>query len=528
MRGSQIAVNVLESLGITKVFGLIGAGNIDLLDALSYSGIGYISTRHEQVAVTMAEGYAYVTDSVGLATVTNGPGIVSCTLGLSLAMSNSVPLLLISGQIPEKDLRKGYGQELNAMEFLKEVTKARFKVSRASEIPEVLVAAYREAINPIPGPVYVEIPNDVQAEEVEISEEILAGVHPPTIIPVAAERRLIEKAATWIREAETPIMWVGYGVGMSGAAPAVVKLAETLECPVVTPYGAKGAFPEDHRLSAGLIGFYIDEDRSRLLKESDLIITLGSSLNPFSSELGVPPDYERQRVIRVDVDPRHLTFHHRNHLPILGDARLFCEAMLNTGEIFTSKHGQGRMTPGDTPILDIEDSKVAVMFKTLCDTLPRETIYVIDSGKQARSIARHLKIKGPRKFLTTGKLGSIAYGLSAALGAKVGCPDLAVVCLSGDGGLMHIIQEIETGVREDIPVVLVVLNDNAYGVIKWQQEQRFNGRYIGTDIAKNDYVMVAKGFGAEGYRTEDPEEVISLVRSAIKENKFTLIDFAIS
>lgn len=516
MTGAQALVHSLVSEGVDTVFALPGYQLMPAFDAFyeEQGQIEIVHTRHEQATTFMADGYAKATGRIGVAMTVPGPGMLFAAAGLGTAFSSSSPVFLISGQVPSAVLGKrlGHLHEIDEqMDVIRPITKWANRVKAVDEIPFRVHEAVHHLTTGRPRPVELEVPTDILLEKDKV--EIMGPELYPTEVP---DSRKIEEAAKVLANADRISIIAGGGVLISGASAELTKTAHFLQAPVITTENAKGVIPENHELSAGVhysgVGYAYE-----LLPESDAVLIVGTRMlldeyEPFSFS-------GHQKLIQIDVDSTELGKNYDVEVEIHGDAK---QSLLKLLDAL-----QSQIEPRESRGGDIISNYRAFnqklrsgaeiqsgMVDAIRTALPDDSIVV--SGMTNIGYWSHLlyEVRRPRSYLTPGYFGTLGFAFPTALGAKIGRPEVPVVALCGDGGFMYGATELSTAVRYGINVVAVVFNNGAYGASRWDQQTRFRGRYLGTDLHNPDFVKLAESFGAVGLKT-NPDGLANSILEAV-------------
>jgi acetolactate synthase-1/2/3 large subunit len=476
--------------------------------------LSLITTRHEQTTTFMADGYARISGKVPAALVVPGPGVLNAGAGLATAYANSSPMLLVAGQVPSTDIGRDVGalhDIHDQLDIVRTMTKWSGRVVRVEEIPEAVHEAVRHIKTGRPRPVEVEIPPDVLANTADVT--LAEAEEYPR---AGASQTDVARAADLLAAAARPLILAGGGILRSGATQEVTALAEALNAVVITTAGGKGAIDERHPLSAGVSSFGWGTGRD-LLPRADVVLAVGTRLAP--PQQVVPG----QVVINVNADPGEIGKTRPVDLGIEADAQQALEQMAMA---LRGKETKGEWGPADAGgareaserrMRTAAGTQLAFM-QGLRAAVPEETIIVSGVTTMAQWTGPAFPIPGPGRYVTHGYMGSLGYGFPTSLGAKVGAPDRPVVALSGDGGFLFGATELATAVQFGINTVTVVFRDNAFGSSKFDQQDRFGGRIVGTELRNPDFVALAEAFGARGVRVGGLDDAPAAVASAISAN----------
>jgi acetolactate synthase-1/2/3 large subunit len=503
LNGSQIAVRLLERQGIRWIPGIPGGSILPFYDALSQSkSIRHVLARHEQGAGFMAQGAARATGETAACVATSGPGATNLLTAIADARLDSIPLVAITGQVAASMIGTDAFQEVDTYGLSVPITKHNFLVGSAGELLDVIPQAFRLAASGRPGPVLVDIPKDVQNERIEVDEWPEPGRRDP--VP-AADAGAIGVAAALIGAARRPILYLGGGVIHSNGAALAVELAEKAGLPTVMTLMALGAMPADHPLSLGMLGMHAARATNLALEECDLLVAVGVRFDDRAT--GKASAFcPEAKIIHVDIDDSELDKIKTAHVTIRGDAREVLERLLPEIEpdargdwlsrIGELKAGFPLRMPGS------DDPRTPYgLIRTVAGCLTDEAIVATDVGQHQMWVAQTYPLRRPRQWLSSGGLGTMGFGLPAAIGAALARPERTVVCFSGDGSLLMNIQELATAAEENVNLKLVLMNNASLGLVAQQQTLFYGGRVFASRFAREpDFLAIAKGFG---WRTLD-------------------------
>jgi len=518
MTGGQAFARQLAREGVQHVFGLPGDQIMHALDGLyDEPGIQFITTRHEQGTTFMADGYARAGGRPGVAFVVPGVGVYNAGAGLATAWAASSPVLLVAGQIN----RHGIGASLgllhdvhDQLEIVRPVTAWQQRALTADAIPAAVHGAFERLRSGRRRPVEIEMPPEAFSEAGEVQL-----LDPAPDVRESADPEAIADAAALLVAAERPLIWAGGGVVLGDASAELTAVAEFLQAAVVTTRQGKGGLDDRNPLSVGSV--WGNKRIQPVVDEADVILAVGTH---FLSS-GASKD---QVVVHVDVDPEQIGRHFPNAMPVVGDAAPTLAALLVELES-RSDPRPSRASETSAMRASVEAQLRAVgpqaeMVETLRSAVPDDGILVPCTTSIGYMCHMHYRTYAPRTYLSTSYMGTLGFAFPAALGAKVACPDRAVVCATGDGGFLFAATELATAVQYGINVVTVVYNDNAYGNSNRDQRERFHGREIGTVLHNPDFAKFAESFGADGVTLKDSSEVGPAVRDAIENDAPTVIE----
>ncbi|CAI8266083.1 MAG: Acetolactate synthase isozyme 3 large subunit [Chloroflexota bacterium] len=520
LSGGEVIVQSLIREGVEVIFGLPGVQMYGLVSALrEHPEIKMIVPRHEQATTYMADGYARASGKVGVATVVPGPGLYNAAAGMSTAYSTSSPILMIAGQIPRATIGMDLGglHEVNEqLDIVRPVTKYNKRVLRPNEIPGAIGEAFDAMRNGHPRPTHIEMPPEtlVEKDEVEIGEGTPQ-------IRVPASDAAIAEAASLIVNAKTPVIYVGTGVIRSEAEAQFQEFTETTNIPVITSPSSKGVISDDHphSLGAGLRGSGQLKD---LMEAADVIIAVGTRFALRN------PSGQSAKLIHIDIDEEEIGKHHKNVLPVVGDAQATLVKLTSEIQRLGGTKNESP-APKVKEIRDILDSGSESLepqnsiLNSLRAGVPADGTMVFDMTQMGYYSKAFWKTYESRTYIDSGYSGNLGFAYATALGAKVAKPDSAVVAVCGDGGFMYNVQELSTAVKYGINVVAIVFNDGHYGNVRRDLEHDWSGDYE-TDFVNPDFVKMAESFGALGIKVDDPTKVGEAVKQAIEAERPAIID----
>lgn len=494
--GSDYLLSVLEAEGVTTLFGLVGEGNSHLVDRLHGADLDYHYARHEQVAVMMADGYARTTGRVGACTLTHGPGLTNGLTGLAAADRDNVPLVVVVGDSARASDETSL-QYLDHLGTADDVTVYGTRVETPATLPKRLRRSF-EMARSRSGPVVVEVPIDVQ-EAPATDAPYEPKRHETGRVRPDPER--VSAAADCLESADWPVILAGGGAAAAAAGGAIETLAERLGAPVATTFYARGILPESHPMATGIAGTFMTPASAELVPEADALLAVGAQLSGKTTRYG--DMFGDAAVVQIDLDEEAIGRHRDVDVGILGDARETVAALAETvtPDRSRAKAVRDRVAAADLPAdLPTETAPDRVDPRALTTAVsklsPADTVVTVDSGNNTGFPAVFHRADGDEQMLVNGNFGTMGYALPAALGAKVAAPDRPVVCYTGDGGLMQVIQDIETAVRYELGIVVVVYNDASYGIIRHRQNMEY-GRETGSNYRSLDLAATARGLGAE-------------------------------
>ena len=518
LNGAQIVVRLLERQGIRCVAGVPGGAILPFYDALSQSTqIDHILARHEQGGGFMAQGMARVSGQAAVCIATSGPGAANLLTAVADAKRDSIPMVAITGQVASSLIGTDAFQEVDTYGLSIPITKHNFLVGSARELLEVIPQAFRLAVSGRPGPVLVDIPKDVQLERIEID----AWPAPATGVPApAAERAPIAEAAAMINAAQRPVLYLGGGVIHSGASAQAVALAEKAHLPTVMTLMALGAMAVDHPLSLGMLGMHAARCTNMVLEECDLLIAVGARFDDRAT--GKVAEFCPQaKIIHIDIDHSELDKIKTAHIGIRGDVGEVFDALLPQVNAAAHAEWLGRVAelkanfPLQMPRLDDPRSPYGLI-RAVAEAVGDSAIVATDVGQHQMWVAQAYPLRRPRQWLTSGGLGTMGFGLPAAIGAALAEPERTVVCFSGDGSILMNIQEFATAAEENVNVKVVLMNNATLGLV-FQQQTLFYGERIFSSKFKGvpNFVKVAEGFGWQTCDLDQADDPGAALREAL-------------
>ena len=537
--GAQSLIKSLEAQGVEVIFGLPGGAILPVYDPIIDSTIRHILVRHEQGAGHMAEGYAQATGRPGVAMVTSGPGATNIVTPISNAYMDSIPLVVITGQVPTGAIGTDAFQECDITGITQGITKHNWLITDVEDIPTVIAEAFYVATTGRPGPVLVDFPKDIAQTEVEwveppsFDELDLPGYKPQ----LDGDAELVSAAADLMAAAERPLLYVGGGVLKARGAEALLALAESTGIPVVTTLMARGAFPDSHELCLGMPGMHGNYTAITAMQEADLLVSLGAR---FDDRVTGRLDAfaPKAKIVHVDIDPAELNKVRRADVGIVGDARRVTEALVtaSAGRSQVDRSAWRTQLAGwqaefpltYDPAEEGQALKPQAIIEALAANSPADTIVVAGVGQHQMWAAQHWTYDLPYPWLNSGGAGTMGFAVPGAIGAKVGEPGRTVWGIDGDGCFQMTAQELVTARVEGIPVKIAILNNSYLGMVRqWQEmfyEERYSEVYLTPDLP--NFVMLAESMGCVGIRVDRPEDVLPAIERANAINdRPVVIDF---
>ncbi len=544
--GAQALVDSLAKAGTEVLFGYPGGSVLDIFNCLPEAPFQFVLGRHEQGSVHMADGYARATGKPGVCLVTSGPGATNTITGLATANMDGIPLVCITGQVPLGQIGTDAFQEADMSGICRAVTKHSFLVQSADEIPEIVAEAFYIATHGKPGPVVIDVPKNVQQMKTvaEYPERVSLRAYHPECYATATQ---LTRLAKLINEAERPVIYAGGGVMAAGATKDIAKLARRAQIPVATTLMGLGAFPEQDPLALRLAGMHGTAAANYAINHCDLLIAFGAR---FSDRVtGKLAAYAKKaKIVHVDCDPASIGKNVHVHLGIVADVK----------DVLTTVASRVKPATHDAWLAQIEEWKKkrpmtyrqmhpnVIMPQSVVESIDRasngDAIIVTDVGQNQMWAAQYFRHSHARHFLSSGGMGTMGFGIPAAIGAAIGKPDHKVVAVCGDGGAQMTFEEVVVAVEHKLPVTFVVINNGCLGMVRQWQELFYGKRYSGSILTvkdrlanerleqdlKYDYlpdlVKLAEAHGAETYRVIDPAKLDAVMKKAVKSHRTTFVE----
>ncbi|ELY2768402.1 acetolactate synthase 2 catalytic subunit [Cronobacter malonaticus] len=510
MNGAQWVVHALRAQGVDTVFGYPGGAIMPVYDALYDGGVEHLLCRHEQGAAMAAIGYARATGKTGVCIATSGPGATNLITGLADALLDSVPVVAITGQVAAPLIGTDAFQEVDVLGLSLACTKHSFLVESLDELPEIMAQAFHLASSGRPGPVLIDIPKDIQLTSGEL-EPWLSSVEDTFVIPQAE----LEQARSLLSQAEKPMLYVGGGVGMAQAVPALREFMSQTQIPCAVTLKGLGAVEASYPWYVGMLGMHGTKAANLAVQECDLLIAVGArfddrvtgKLNTFAPHA---------KVIHMDIDPAELNKLRQAHVGLQGDLNALLPALQRPMAIdawrervaaLRSEHDWRYDHPG-------EGIFAPLLLKQLSERKPVNSVVTTDVGQHQMWAAQHMRFSRPENFITSSGLGTMGFGLPAAVGAQVARPDDTVICVTGDGSFMMNIQELGTVKRKQLPLKIVLLDNQRLGMVRQWQQLFFSERYSETNLSDNpDFLTLASAFGIAGQRITRKDQVAAALET---------------
>ncbi|MCQ2961050.1 MAG: acetolactate synthase large subunit [archaeon] len=533
MRGGDAIIKALMDKGVDTIFGYPGGTVIPFYDMLYDSDLRHILVRHEQCAAHAAEGYARASGKVGVCLATSGPGATNLVTGIANAYMDSSPIIAITGQVVSNLIGNDAFQEVDIMGITMPITKHSYQPKDANDIPSIINTSFEIASTGRNGPVLIDVPKEVQ--EQELDDYVLGTIPTPGYKPtIKGNSKQIAKAAQMLKSAERPFILAGGGTILAGAGEEVKKLAELVKAPVATTLMGKGIVDEKDDISIGMLGMHGKQVANQNVNKTDCLLAIGCRFSDRTT--GKLEEFlPEAKVIHIDIDPAEIGKNVAVDLPIVGDAKIVLNQLINELEgskidesawfksiVDFKKSTIPRVSYDDIPL------KPQQVIKEIAGAITEDTIVTTDVGLHQMWAAHFLDISKPRKFISSGGLGTMGFGFPAAIGAKVACPDDAVLAIVGDGGFLMVSQELATIKEHDIPVVIAMLNNRKLGMVYQWQNKMYNKRYSETDLGNTpDFVKLGESFGINAERVEEVDKTQEVLSKALKDNESMLIEITV-
>lgn len=535
--GAKALVEALKKLKIEVIFGIPGGAIMPVYDELRDSGIRHILARHEQHAAHMADGYARAIKRPGVCMATSGPGSTNLITGIANAYMDSSPVVAFTGQVTTSVMGRGAFQETDMIGLTTPITKWSYQVRSVGEIPSVVKTALQVSISGRPGPVVVDLPRDIQVGSGEVDFEknstLTKIVNPPPPNPLIV-KQIVEE----LLQSEKPIILAGGGVKWARAEKLLLQLAETLLIPIATTFMGKGVVPETHQLSLKCVGMHGNPVAHEALMNSDLILIIGTRLSDRTT-CKVDEFGQQAKIIHIDVDPAEIGKNKEAYIGLVASADQAIKAILEALPKVLEKEKKNKWVEkvdeirskwseviGDRGV--ISTSEIAILFKTLREVAPPNTIVTTEVGQNQMWSSLFWTILEPDTFISSGGLGTMGFGFPAAIGAKVARPECPVIDIAGDGSFLMNENNLAVVATENIPVIVVILDNRMLGMVAQWQRIFYNKRYMAVQFADTpDFVKLAEAYGVEGVRAESPEELRRAVSNAIRNNTPLVVDVPI-
>lgn len=542
MTGAKALVASLESEGVEVLFGIPGGVALPTFDALYDSKIKVVLMRHEQCAAHAADGYARATGRVGVCMATSGPGATNLVTGIANAYMDSIPIVAFTAQVGTNVIGTDFFQEADITGITIPITKHNYLVKDIRDLPRIIKEAFHIAATGRPGPVLIDVPVDVARAEIEYKYP--EGVNLPGYKPsYKGHVKQVKEAATAIIQATKPLIYAGGGIIRANASEELKELAELTNIPVTTTLMGKGVFPDTHQLSLGMPGMHGARYTNYTVSEADLLISVGVRFD--DRVTGKLSEFAKNaKIIHIDIDPAEISKNVYAHIPVVGDAKAVLSALIQAIKKLLETHqladkkawlDQINKWKEKYPLTYKQEADGPLRAAFVVDqinevTKNRKVIITTGVGQNQMWAAQFYKATRPRSFISSGGLGTMGFGMPAAIGAQVGVPDAVVIDIDGDGSLQMVLQDLATAVVEKLPINICILNNGYLGMVRQWQDLFYGKRYSSVDLTRYtpDFVKLAEAYGAVGMRATKPEEVRPALEKAIETPQLVVIDFVVS
>lgn len=529
MSGGQIVVEVLEKEHVEQAFCVPGESYLGVIDSIyEHEMIDLITTRHESSAAFMAEAYAKETGKVGVCMATRGPGATNLSIGLHTAMQDSTPVIALIGQVERPFLGKEAFQEIDLAAYFRHLCKATVEIDIVERIPELLHHAFYTAKSGRPGPVVVSLPHDMLEDGMDYKGSKGIAHHPPV-----AESSIVQQVVHEVKQAKQPLVLAGGGVIRSEAQAELQQFVEQLQLPVVSAFRRFNVLENDHSHYVGWLGFGASSSLVQAIQEADVVLVFGTRLSQVTSQDYSLLNEEQQTIIQVDIDADTIGKSFIVDTSVVSDITQFlqtansqliadeCNNKAERVNLLRQQYETHSTLPKFREEADVVE--LTSVMSDLIDLVPEHSVLTSDAGNFYGWLARYFRFTKERQYIgpTSGAMG---YGLPAAIGVKVGSPHKTVISLSGDGGFMMTIQELETAIREKIQLIAIVVNNNMYGTIRAHQEKQFPNRVQGTSLTNPNFVEVAKLFGCDGQVVKSNKDFRKAFEAALQSDLLYVIE----
>jgi len=536
MSGAKAFVEALKRESVDIMFGVTGGAVLPICDELWSADLKFVMARHEQGAAHMADGYARASGRVGACLATSGPGATNLVTGIATANIDSSPIAAFTGQVPLSMVGTDAFQEVDIIGITASATKYNIQVRRPREIPWAVKSAFHIAATGRQGAVLVDLPKDTQIdiEDMEFPDEVKFRGYDVNLEPNTRE---MDWASTLLARAQRPVIMAGGGVVSSNASQEVIKLADMLKAPVVTSLMGKGVVPSDHPLFAGLCGMHGTGEANLLVSDADVLLVVGARFSDRTTAR-LEDFSPGAKVVHIDIDKSEVDKNVETVTRVIGDARLALggiierlskmslDPRMNGDWLKKMEKFKEQYSPPDFP--SNPHLRAPAVMKALRNALPRDALVTTEVGQNQMWAALYFDAYAPRTFFSSGGLGTMGWGFPAAIGVKAARPDLPVVDIAGDGSFAMTENNLATCVEEDLPVIVVVLNNRMLGMVAQWQRLFYGRRYMAVELGKSpDFVKLAEAYGAVGVRPETIGEFEKAVETAIKDEVTTVIDVPI-
>ncbi|MBO5429283.1 MAG: biosynthetic-type acetolactate synthase large subunit [Peptococcaceae bacterium] len=526
LNGAQILIKALQEQGVDTIFGYPGGAVLEIYDALKESDIRHVLVRNEQGGAHAASGYARATGKVGVCLATSGPGATNLVTGIATAYMDSVPMVAFTGQVPRSMIGTDAFQEIDITGITSPITKHNYLVQNVEDLARIIAEAFYIARTGRPGPVLIDIPRDVSqalTEYVPVTEVDIRSYKPT----VSGHMGMIKRAVNVIKDSKKMVICVGGGVVAGNAAAEVMQLAQMKNATVVATMMGLSGYPAEEERFLGMLGTYGNEGANLAVQDCDCFLALGMRFD--DRVISVPGKFApNAEIIHVDVDPAEIGKNVDIDIPIVGDLKTVL------GELIQQLEKQTDLTVCEAlyPQIALPMSAglnvpwTMQLVESLVDK--KKTIVTTDVGQHQVWTANSYRFDTPRKFISSGGLGTMGYGIPAAVGAQIACPDNLVIAVTGDGSFQMCMHELGTILEQELPIKILVFNNTVLGMVRQLQYHYSGQRYSGVHFSKTvDFMALAKAYGAAGYQITSKEEAPEILKEAFSNGRFTIVEIAI-
>ena len=538
LTGAQILLTMLKLEGVDTIFGYPGGVVLDIYDELSRTDLRHILVRHEQGAVHAADGYARATGKVGVCLVTSGPGATNTVTGIATAYMDSIPIVVITGQVPTRLIGNDAFQEVDIVGITRPCTKHNYLVKDVKDLAKTIKEAFHIARSGRPGPVLIDLPKDVSIGKTVFKEpdDVVLRSYNPTYVP---NRKQLQKVVDLIKKAEKPVIFIGGGVILSGAHKELTELARKTNIPVASTLMGLGGYPAPDPLWLGMLGMHGTYRANMSVSECDLMIAVGVRFD--DRVTGKTDEFATNaKIVQIDIDPTSIQKNIQVDLPVVGDCKISLEIlnqMIDQEEDmddFASRHPDWlkridewkRTTPLAYDQKDV--IKPQFVIEKLYELTKGDAIITTEVGQNQMWTAQYYHFSEPGRFISSGGLGTMGFGLPAAVGAQAAMPGKTVVDIAGDGSIQMNIQEMATAIQYHLPVKIVILNNGFLGMVRQWQQLFYDKCYSSTKFQHTpDFVKLAEAYGAVGLRATKPEEVEKVLKEGLACDRAVIMDFRV-
>ncbi|MDA8403721.1 MAG: biosynthetic-type acetolactate synthase large subunit [Desulfobacteraceae bacterium] len=538
LTGAQILLTMLKLEGVDTIFGYPGGVVLDIYDELSRADLRHILVRHEQGAVHAADGYARATGKVGVCLVTSGPGATNTVTGIATAYMDSIPIVVITGQVPTRLIGNDAFQEVDIVGITRPCTKHNYLVKDVKDLAKTIKEAFHIARSGRPGPVLIDLPKDVSIGKTVFKEpdDVVLRSYNPTYVP---NRKQLQKVVDLIKKAEKPVIFIGGGVILSRAHKELTELARKTNIPVASTLMGLGGYPAPDPLWLGMLGMHGTYRANMSVSECDLMIAVGVRFD--DRVTGKTDEFATNaKIVQIDIDPTSIQKNIQVDLPVVGDCKISLEIlnqMIDQEEDmddFASRHPDWlkridewkRTTPLAYDQKDV--IKPQFVIEKLYELTKGDAIITTEVGQNQMWTAQYYHFSEPGRFISSGGLGTMGFGLPAAVGAQAAMPGKTVVDIAGDGSIQMNIQEMATAIQYHLPVKIVILNNGFLGMVRQWQQLFYDKCYSSTKFQHTpDFVKLAEAYGAVGLRATKPEEVEKVLKEGLACDRAVIMDFRV-